>query len=48
MSHAVMLEKKRKEKSKAPRVASVEVEESSSDAAEIAKLQKQTSRRESF
>ena len=41
MSHAVMLEKKRKERSKAPRVASVEVEEPSSDAAEIAKLQKQ-------
>ena len=42
MSHAVMLEKKRKEKSKSsPRVASVEAEESSSDAAEIAKLQKQ-------
>ena len=41
MSHAVMLEKKRKEKKSSPRVATVEADESSSDAAEIAKLQKQ-------
>ena len=42
MSHAVMLEKKRKEKSKSAKsVAFVEVEETSSDAVEIARLQKQ-------
>ena len=42
MSHAVMLEKKRKEKSKsAPRVAFVEADETSSDAVEIARLQRQ-------
>ena len=42
MSRAVMLEKKRKEKSKSSlRVAFVEAEDSSSEATEIARLQKQ-------
>ena len=42
MSKAVILEKKRKEKTKAtPRVAVVETDEVSGDAAEIARLQQQ-------
>ena len=42
MSHAVVLEKKRKEKSKSsPRVAVVEADESPSEAAELVKLRKQ-------